>query len=41
VLGRIAESLMLERHMRRLIERRNLFIKRAAESDQYREYLAT
>ncbi len=41
VLGRIAESMMLERHMRRLIERRNLFIKRAAESDQYRKYLAT
>jgi ligand-binding SRPBCC domain-containing protein len=40
-LGRVVERLVLERHMRRLLEHRNLYIRRAAESDQYRNHLAT
>lgn len=39
VLGRIVERVVLERHMRKLLERRNLNIKRAGESEQYRQYL--
>jgi ligand-binding SRPBCC domain-containing protein len=39
VLGRVVERLVLERHMRKLLERRNLCVKRAAESQQYRKYL--
>jgi len=39
LLGRVVESLALERYMRRLLEGRNLFIKLAAESELYRTYL--
>jgi ligand-binding SRPBCC domain-containing protein len=39
-LGRIVERLAVERHMRRLLERRNLHIKDTAESEQYKKYLA-
>jgi ligand-binding SRPBCC domain-containing protein len=41
LLGRIVERLAVERHMRRLLERRNLHIKHTAESGQYREYLGS
>jgi ligand-binding SRPBCC domain-containing protein len=40
VLGRLVERLALERHMRRLLERRNLHLKRTAESPLYGKYLA-
>lgn len=36
LLGRVADFLVLERYMRRLLERRNLLIKRVAESDPKR-----
>jgi ligand-binding SRPBCC domain-containing protein len=39
MLGLVVERLVLERHMRKLLEQRNLYIKRAAESDQYKKYL--
>lgn len=39
LLGRVIECLLLERHMRRLLHGRNLYIKRAAESALYRKYL--
>ena len=39
VLGRVVERLALERHMRRLLERRNLHVKRTAESQLYGKYL--
>jgi ligand-binding SRPBCC domain-containing protein len=39
VLGRIAERMVLERHLRELLESRNLYIKRAAESELYRKYM--
>jgi ligand-binding SRPBCC domain-containing protein len=37
--GRLAECWALERHMRTLLECRNLYIKRAAESELHRKYL--
>jgi ligand-binding SRPBCC domain-containing protein len=37
--GRIAEILLLESHMRDLLERRNKAIKRSAESEEWRRYL--
>jgi ligand-binding SRPBCC domain-containing protein len=40
LLGRVVERLALERHIRRLLECRNLYIKRAAEGELYRKYLA-
>jgi hypothetical protein len=38
-LGRVAELLSLERHMRKLLAQRNLSIKQAAEGNGYRKYL--
>lgn len=40
VLGRIAETLVLRRYMTRFLERRNAVIKRVAESDEWREFVA-
>ena len=37
--GRIAESILLKRHLRQLLLRRNQCIKRVAESDKWRQYL--
>jgi ligand-binding SRPBCC domain-containing protein len=39
VLGRVVERLVLARYMRKLIERRNSYLKSTAESEQYRKYL--
>jgi hypothetical protein len=39
-LGVFAAKLLLDRYMRRLLEQRNAVIKRAAESDAWRNYLA-
>jgi ligand-binding SRPBCC domain-containing protein len=39
-LGRIAESLALERHMRNLLQRRNQCIRKAAESDEWKKYVS-
>jgi ligand-binding SRPBCC domain-containing protein len=39
LLGRAAERLVLQKHMRRLLERRNVSIRRAAESEKWRDYL--
>jgi ligand-binding SRPBCC domain-containing protein len=38
-LGLIAERLVLKRHLVRLLERRNHFIKRTAESAEWRQFL--
>src|SRR6185503_8933291 len=38
--GRLAERIFLERYMRRFIEERNVILKRSAESDLWRKYLA-
>jgi ligand-binding SRPBCC domain-containing protein len=38
-LGRIVERALLEAHMRRLLQRRNLYIKQVAESGEWRKYL--
>ncbi len=38
LLGRAAERLVLQKHMRRLPERRNVSIRRAAESEKWRDY---
>jgi ligand-binding SRPBCC domain-containing protein len=40
-LGRVVEHLALERHMRGLLEQRNLYIKRVAEDGRYRTYLGS
>jgi ligand-binding SRPBCC domain-containing protein len=39
LLGLGAEKLLLERHMRRLLERRNRCIQRTAESESWKDYL--
>jgi ligand-binding SRPBCC domain-containing protein len=39
LLGRLADRLFLERYMRALLMERNRFIKRAAESEAWKEYL--
>ena len=39
-LGRLAEVLVLRRYMTRFLEGRNAVIKRVAESDEWREFLA-
>jgi ligand-binding SRPBCC domain-containing protein len=39
LLGWSAEKLLLERHMRRLLERRNRCIQRTAESESWKDYL--
>ena len=38
LLGRAAERLVLQNHTRRLPERRNVSIRRAAESEKWRDY---
>jgi ligand-binding SRPBCC domain-containing protein len=40
LLGRVAETLILRRYMRELLAERNAAIKRIAESDEWRRYLA-
>jgi ligand-binding SRPBCC domain-containing protein len=40
VLGRVAEAAFLTRYMRRLLGERNAVVKRVAESDAWRRYLA-
>jgi ligand-binding SRPBCC domain-containing protein len=39
VLGHLVEAILLERHLRQLLARRNQCIKRVAESDEWRRYL--
>lgn len=39
LLGRIAEALVLRRYMRGFLRERNAYIKRVAESDEWRKYL--
>jgi ligand-binding SRPBCC domain-containing protein len=39
VLGRIADRLFLKRYMKKLLVSRNVVIKMAAESDEWRRYL--
>jgi len=41
LVGRVVERLVLERHMRRLLECRDLYIQRVAESEEYRKYLGS
>lgn len=40
-LGWVAERLVLARHLRQFLERRNAVLKRLAESDEWREFLPT
>jgi ligand-binding SRPBCC domain-containing protein len=40
LLGRLAEVLVLERHMRVFLEHRNDFVKQVAESTQWKRYLS-
>jgi ligand-binding SRPBCC domain-containing protein len=40
LLGRVIERLVLERHMRRLLDCRNSYVKQVAEGDLYKRYLA-
>jgi ligand-binding SRPBCC domain-containing protein len=40
-VGRIIEELVLRRHMTSLLNRRNAFIKEAAETDKWKQYLRT
>ena len=39
ILGRMANKLFLESYMRSLLQQRNLFIKNAAESEQWKQLL--
>jgi ligand-binding SRPBCC domain-containing protein len=39
VLGRIAEALVLRRYMTRFLQRRNAFLKRVAESEEWKEFV--
>ena len=39
ILGRLAERLFLTRYMRRFLERRNILLKRIAESGEWEKYL--
>jgi len=39
VLGKIADALFVENHMREMLEERNRIIKAAAESDDWRRFL--
>jgi hypothetical protein len=41
MLGRLAEMAFLTRYMRRLLAERNAVLKRVAESEEWRAYLAT
>ena len=38
-VGKSVERLLLERHMRRLLERRNRCIQQTAESEKWKDYL--
>lgn len=38
-VGRLAESLLLKRHLTKYLLRRNAYIKRVAESDEWHRYL--
>jgi ligand-binding SRPBCC domain-containing protein len=40
LLGRIADALVVERHVRELLEERNEIIRKAAESELWRRYLS-
>jgi ligand-binding SRPBCC domain-containing protein len=40
LMGQVVENLLLERHMRRLLERRNRCIQQTAESEDRKTYLA-
>ena len=40
LMGKVVENLLLERHMRRLLERRNRCIQQTAESEDWKAYLA-
>lgn len=39
LLGRIGEGLVLRRYMTRFLQARNAVLKRAAESDEWRQFL--
>jgi hypothetical protein len=39
ILGRIAERLVLARHMRQFLGERNRIVKAVAESDEWRRFL--
>jgi len=39
VMGRMAEILLLQRHMKDLLERRNRKIKVAAEREEWRQFI--
>ena len=39
VAGRLAEKMALREHLRSLLEKRNNYIKRVAESDEWKKYL--
>ncbi|HSZ01498.1 MAG TPA: SRPBCC family protein [Terriglobales bacterium] len=39
ILGRVFETLLLERHIRSLLQSRNLYIKRVAQGREYSGYL--
>lgn len=39
VLGRVAERLVVGKHMRKLLEHRNAFIKHCAESSDWMKFL--
>lgn len=41
ILGRCADVLVLTRHMRRMLSQRNQFIKLTAETEAWRNFLAT
>ena len=40
LMGKVVENLLLERHMRRLLERRNRCIQQTAESEDWKAHLA-
>lgn len=39
LLGRIVDHVFLKGYMRRFIEKRNVILKRKAESDEWKKYL--
>ncbi len=39
ILGKIADALFVEKHLREMLEERNQIIKEAAESDDWRKFL--
>ena len=38
-LGRLAETYVLERHLKKLLETRNNYIKNVAESEEWKRFL--